>query len=164
MDALRDQRALPWLDDLTRDIRYALRTLRRSPVFTTVVLLTLAIGIGANTAVFSVVDAIVIEPLPYPDAGQLVAVKHVAPGAPGPDDGFRRPAAVAVDVLHIRRAEPRLPGVRRVFPGDDDGDGCRGTGAGAIGRPERRHAPGTRRPADPGTGSRGTTRSREARR
>jgi predicted permease len=83
MDALRDQRALPWLDDLTRDIRYALRTLRRSPMFTAVVLLTLAIGIGANTAVFSVVDAILIKPLPYPDAEQLVAVKHVAPGAPG---------------------------------------------------------------------------------
>ena len=83
MDALRDQRALPWLDDLTRDIRYALRTLRRSPMFTAVVLLTLAIGIGANTAVFSVVDTILIKPLPYPDAGQLVAVKHLAPGAPG---------------------------------------------------------------------------------
>src|SRR5215471_776682 len=83
MEALRDQRGLPWLDDLVRDVRHALRTLRRAPTFTTVALLTLAVGIGANTAVFSVVDGVVIKPLAYPHAEQLVAVKHVAPGAPG---------------------------------------------------------------------------------
>ena len=83
MDALRDQRGLPWLDDLARDVRYGLRTLRRTPMFATVVLLTLAIGIGANTAVFSVVNSVLLKPLPYPNAEELVAVWHTAPGAPG---------------------------------------------------------------------------------
>jgi putative ABC transport system permease protein len=83
MEALRDQRGLPWLDDLRRDLRYGLRALRRNPVFAVVSLLTLAIGIGANTAVFSIVNRVLLTPLPYPDADRLVAVWHKAPGAPG---------------------------------------------------------------------------------
>jgi predicted permease len=83
MDAVRDQRGVPWLDDLTRDLRHSARALRRHPGFTTVALITLAIGIGANSAVFSVVNSVLIKPLPYPDADRLVAVRHVAPGAPG---------------------------------------------------------------------------------
>ena len=54
MEAMRDQRGLPWLDDLARDVSHGLRTLRRTPVFTAVALLTLALGIGANTAIFSI--------------------------------------------------------------------------------------------------------------
>jgi predicted permease len=83
MDALRDQRGLPWLEDLARDARYGLRTLRRTPLFATVVLMTLAIGIGANTAVFSVVNSVLLKPLAYPSPEELVAVWHTAPGAPG---------------------------------------------------------------------------------
>jgi predicted permease len=83
MDALRDQRGLPWLMDLARDARYGLRTLRRNPTFAVVALATLAIGIGANTAVFTVVDAVLIKPLRYPAPEQLVAVWQTAPGAPG---------------------------------------------------------------------------------
>jgi len=83
MDTLRDQRGLPWLDDLARDLRHGLRGLRRSPMFATVVLLTLAIGIGANTAVFSVVHSVLLKPLAYPNAEELVAVWHTAPGASG---------------------------------------------------------------------------------
>src|SRR5260370_18719873 len=56
MEALRDQRTLPWLADLSRDARYAIRTLRRSPSFTTVAVLTLGLGIGATTTIYSVVD------------------------------------------------------------------------------------------------------------
>jgi predicted permease len=74
------------LDNLASDLRYAARGLWRSPLFTLVALLTLAIGCGANTAIFSVVDRVLLKPLPYPDPDQLVAVWHTAPGAPGLTD------------------------------------------------------------------------------
>src|SRR5215216_5369861 len=61
MDALRDQRGVPWLDDLLRDLRYGLRVLNRQRMFAAVAILTLAIGIGATTAVFSVVDAVLLR-------------------------------------------------------------------------------------------------------
>lgn len=68
---------------LGRDLRYGIRGLLRNPFFSIVALLTLAIGIGANTAVFSVVDGVLLKPLPYPQADALVAIWHTAPGAPG---------------------------------------------------------------------------------
>lgn len=60
-------RSLPWLDDVGRDLRFALRSLARTPGFTVVTLLVLAVGIGVNAAVFSVVDAVLLKPLTYPD-------------------------------------------------------------------------------------------------
>lgn len=83
IESLRDQRGLPWLDDIGRDVRHGVRALARTPSFTAVVLLTLAIGIGATTAVFSLVNSVVLKPLPYPNAHQLVALWHTAPGATG---------------------------------------------------------------------------------
>jgi predicted permease len=74
---------IAYLDTLSRDVGYSLRTLRRNPVFTVVALLTIAIGIGANTAVFSVVNSVLLRPLHYPQAEELVAIRQVAPGAAG---------------------------------------------------------------------------------
>ena len=72
-----------FLDILGRDVRYATRMLRQNPTFAGVALLTLAIGIGANTAVFSVVNSVLLKPLPYPKSEELVAIWQAAPGAAG---------------------------------------------------------------------------------
>src|SRR5580658_8030808 len=70
----RDQRPTRWLEDLCLDAVYALRTLRLNPAFTLVGMLTLALGIGASTAIFSAVNPILFEPLPYPHAGRILMV------------------------------------------------------------------------------------------
>ena len=70
----RDRRSVPVIETTLQDLRFAIRVLRRSPVYTTVVVLTLAIGIGANTAIFSLVDAVLIKLLPVNDPEELVAI------------------------------------------------------------------------------------------
>ena len=73
----------PVVESLLVDVKLSLRRFRNSPGFTMTVILTLAIGIGANTAVFSVVNGVLIKPLAYPEPEQLVALNLNAPGAPG---------------------------------------------------------------------------------
>ena len=69
-----------WLADSGQDVRYAVRTLRRAPGFAVASLVTLALGIGATTAVFSVVRGVLLRPLPYPSADRLVRVWEEHPG------------------------------------------------------------------------------------
>jgi len=73
----RDVHVVHWLDTFMRDLRYAVRSLIRRPGFTLTVVLTLALAIGANAAVFSVLDAVILRPLPFPAADRLVSVSEV---------------------------------------------------------------------------------------
>jgi predicted permease len=70
----RDVRGTRWIDELARDLRYALRVLRRSPGFTTMAVVSLALGIGANTAIFTLIDAVMLRSLPVRSPDELVAV------------------------------------------------------------------------------------------
>jgi hypothetical protein len=104
-ERVRDERGFAWLDAFSRDTRYAVRTLLRTPAFTLAAVGTLAIGIGATTAIFSVAHAALLRPLPYPGSGDLRTVRTTF------TDG--RVTSGLVGPLEMTRLkDPKLPIVR----------------------------------------------------
>ena len=87
----REARGVTLLQSLVQDVRYGLRMLRRSPGFSVVAILTIALGIGATTAIFSIVDATLLHPLPYPHSEQLVRIEDELPGVGAQDVGMSVP-------------------------------------------------------------------------
>lgn len=86
-EAYRVRRGLPWLEQIRRDLRFGLFQLYKSPGFTLTAILTLALGIGANTTVFSMINGLLLRPLPVPDSGRLVVI-GANMGGPGPNYGL----------------------------------------------------------------------------
>jgi hypothetical protein len=109
----RDEFRFVSVEDFRRDLRHSGRALLRARGFTVAAILTLALGIGATTAMFSVVNGVLLEPLPYPDQDRLIEVVHEAPGV-GIAEMFASPAMYFTYREHARVfwAPPRSSGTR----------------------------------------------------
>ncbi|HSK19241.1 MAG TPA: ABC transporter permease [Longimicrobiales bacterium] len=110
-DAVRDQRRLASIDSLAADVRYALRALRHNPAFTAVVIITLGLGIGANTAIFSVVRGVLLKALPHDDGERLVYLRHTTEGQTEATLSFSVP-----EVRDLREGVPSLAGIAEYSP------------------------------------------------
>jgi predicted permease len=110
-EAVRDQRGLPLIDGIVSDVKYAVRSLRHSRSFATVVIVTLGLGIGANTAIFSVVRAVLLKPLPHRDGDQLVYLRQSMDGPGGENLNFSVP-----EVNDLRGGVHSLAGIAEYSP------------------------------------------------
>src|SRR5437588_8759235 len=111
----RDQRSIPFLDELLQDLRFALRALAKRPGFALVAILTLALGIGSTTAVFSVVDRILFRSLPYPHDERLVSFVDKAPFE-------ANEFVLGPDYLDWKKAQTPFESVTSFVPGGADCD------------------------------------------
>jgi predicted permease len=110
-EAVRSQRGLPWLESVAADVRYALRSLRHSRAFAAVVVITLALGIGVNTAIFSVVRGVLLKPLPHRDGDRLVYLRQSIDGPGGSNILFSVP-----EIRDFRNGAKSLGGIAEYSP------------------------------------------------
>jgi len=110
-EAVRDVRGWPWLESIASDVNYALRALRRTPAFTIAAVLTLALGIGANTAIFSVVRGVLLKPLPHRDGDRLLYLRQSTDGPGGANVSFSVP-----EVRDFRNGVSSLAGMAEYSP------------------------------------------------
>ena len=110
-EAVRDRRGIPWIESAVADLRYAVRALRHSPAFVTVVVVTLGLGIGANTAIFSVVRGVLLKPLPHRDGQRLVYLRQSMDGPAGENVDFSVP-----EIQDLRAATPAFGGIAEYSP------------------------------------------------
>ena len=115
-DECREARAANFMETFAHDLRFSLRMLWRSPLFTLIALATLSIGIGATSAIFSVVKGVVLKPLPYPHPDELITVNHAGPGV-----NLLMPDR-SVSSFHLSRSGAFVPGYRLVSLGEPYGD------------------------------------------
>ncbi len=110
-EAVRDQRGLSWVENAMADLRFGVRSLRRNPGFTAVVVVTLALGIGATTAIFSVVRGVVLKPLPHRDGDRLVYLRHSTVGLGGENVLFSVP-----EIRDLRTGASAFAGIAEYSP------------------------------------------------
>ncbi len=108
----RDERPTEWLNHIWRDVRHACRSLRKSPGFATAVIATLALGIGGNTAIFSLIYSVLLKPLPYPAADRVFSVETILPRQ---DASSSLPMRVQ-DYLEWRKANTAFESIAALTP------------------------------------------------
>jgi putative ABC transport system permease protein len=106
-ESYRDQLGLPALDSIVQDLRYAFRGIRKNTGFAVVAILSLTIGIGANSAIFSVVNAVLLRPLPFNDPHRIFAVREIVPQISGQN-------SIPVNPLHAREWATQCPSLEHV--------------------------------------------------
>jgi len=111
-DECRDQRSAEWLNQILRDVRHACRSLWKSPGFAAAVIATLALGIGANTAIFSLIYSVLLKPLPYPAPDRIFSVETMLPR----QDAFASVPMRVQDYLEWRKANTAFESLATLTP------------------------------------------------